>query len=416
MTASDILPRPVGGRERRIVLTGTFDVRNYGDLLFPLIAAQRLAPFGLQIVAASPTGHDTGWRDAMPPQPLPDLLAEEAPFDGVLIGGGNIIHSRPVTLPDYRTAGVADWAYPALWLGATLAASRRKVPVAWNAPGVPYAFSPVEQSAASAALAAASYVAVRDATSAGWLQPGKTHVVPDTALGLSSLWPRASLEPDFRALLARHAPAPGPYVAIHVKERSLDEPLGQLAIRLEEFCAATGRTPILIGIGQCHGDHEVATALARDLGGACIDLGLPVGLREIAAAIAFSDAYIGASLHGYVTAVSYGRSGVIVGKPHLPKMQGLLSQIGREADEAVNWSTALEQMRRRIGTVPPVLPTTAMAALDRHWEAVIEALTILPLPLAGQSRLMRLAEPDGQGVGLAGALWQGGLCAASPEA
>jgi hypothetical protein len=379
MTAADIVPRPVGGRERRIILTGTFDVRNYGDLLFPLIAAQRLAPFGLRIVAASPTGHDTGWRDAMPPRPLPDMLADATPFDGVLIGGGNIIHSRPVTLPDYVAAGVADWAYPALWLGASLAASCRKVPVAWNAPGIPYAFAPDEQYGASAALAAASYVAVRDANSAMWLEPCKAHVVPDTALGLSALWPRAALEPDFRAVLARHPPSPGPYVAVHVKERSLEEPLGQFAVRLKDFCATTGRTPILIGIGQCHGDHEVVAALARDLGGACIDLGQPVGLREIAAAIAFSDAYIGASLHGYVTAASYGRPGVIVGKPPLPKMQGLLSQIGREADEAVSWSAALDVMRGRIGAVPPVIPSAAMAALDRHWEAVIKVFTLQPV-------------------------------------
>lgn len=405
MTEREIMPRPALDRERRIVLTGTFDVRNFGDLLFPLIAAHRLAPFGMQIIAASPTGHDTGWRDAMPPQPLQDMLADTAQFDGVLIGGGNIIHSRPVTLPDYVAAGVADWAYPALWLGATLAASRRKVPVAWNAPGIPYAFTPDEQPGVAAALAAASYVAVRDATSADWLEPGKAHIVPDTALGLAAMWPRSALERDFRALLARQAPAPaGPYVAVHVKERSLDEPLSQLAVRLTDFRATTGRTPILIGIGQCHGDHEVTAALARELGGPCIDLGQPVGLREIAAAIAFSDAYIGASLHGYVTAASYGRTGVIVGRPQLPKMQGLLCQTGRDADEAANWLAALDLMRGRIDTVPPVVPSSAVAALERHWEAVIAALTVLKLPTAGQSRLIRLAGPDTLTIGLGGAL------------
>lgn len=387
MIEAEIATRPARDTELRIILTGTFDVRNYGDLLFPLIAAHRLRPFGLQIVAASPTGRDTGWRDAMPPLPLDAALFGPAVFDGVLIGGGNIIHARPVTLPDYVAAGVADRAYPDLWLGATLAASRRQVPVAWNAPGVPYEFAPTERLAVRAALEAASYRAVRDTSSASFLECGPIHVVPDTALGLAAMWPYPSLEPDFRALLARSASVPpGPYVAVHVKARSLDEPLHQLAARLRDFRATTGRTPVLIGIGQCHGDDIVAAALARELDGLCIDLSKPLGLREIAAAIAFSDAYVGASLHGYITAASYGRHGVIVGRPLLPKMQGFLSHIGRNMDEAATWAAALGLMTNRLGLAPPIVPPFAISALELHWQAVAKALMTRPPSNAGISR------------------------------
>lgn len=399
MTGADLAAHPVHDRERQIVLTGTFDVRNYGDLLFPLIAAHRLQPFGLQIVTASPTGRDTGWRDTMPPQLLDEALFGPAAVDGVLIGGGNIIHARPVTLPDYVAAGVADRAYPDLWIGATLAAARRQVPVVWNAPGVPYEFAMTERPAVTASLDAASYLAVRDTFSAGLLGPGPIHVAPDTALGLSAMWPRPSLEQDFRALLTRSAPVPpGPYVAVHVKLRSLDAPLDQLAVGLKDFRATTGRTPIMIGIGQCHGDDVIAATLARELEGQCIDLSQPLGLREIAAAIAFSDGYVGASLHGYITAVSYGRHGVIVGRPQLPKMQGFLSQIGREADEAGTWQTALDQLKNQIDLARPTVPPSATTALESHWQAVAKALKTRPLPAAIQNKMARLVRADGRGV------------------
>lgn len=356
------------GKARTIVLTGTFDVRNYGDLLFPLIAEARLRPFGLRVVPASPTGRDTGWLDALPPRALHEAL--EGPCDGLLIGGGNIIHDRPVTLPDYVAAGVAEGAYPALWLGASLTMARRGLPVAWNAPGVPYDLDTGARAAAAPAIRAAAYLALRDQASVDFLGAGQ--VVPDTALGLSALWPRAGLMPEFRALTAG---GPGPFVAIHVKERSLDEPLDQLAARLGAFRARTGRLPILIGIGACHGDDLVTAELAARMAGQCIDLARPPGLRAIAAAIAFADGYVGASLHGYVTAASYGVRGLIVGKPKLPKMQGFLAQIAREADEAAAWPEALDRMAARFDQPPPRVPPAALDALEAHWQAVVQALT-----------------------------------------
>ena len=212
-------------RGLEVVLTGTFDVRNYGDLVFPLIAAHRLGPYGIGVRPASPTGCATGWRDAMTPAPLVDALFGPAPYDGVLIGGGNIVHARKVNLPDYVKAGAEQWAYGALWQEATLAACQRKVPVVWNAPGVPQAFDPAEQPTLEAVLAAASYVAVRDDASAQFVLPFRANVVPDTVLGLADLWPKSTLEADFRELLARKgARGDRPFVAIHVKERSMDGP------------------------------------------------------------------------------------------------------------------------------------------------------------------------------------------------
>lgn len=353
------------------MLTGTFDVHNYGDLLFPLIAAERLAEWGVTVRAASPTGQGVSWRDTVRPEPLLSALFGPRPYDGVLIGGGNIIHARPVTLPDY--AGCADWAYGALWLGASLAATQRKVPVLWNAAGVPHAFEPREAGFVAAAVGASAYVAVRDAASAAFLGAAGVQVVPDTALGLARLWNKVGLAVEFRQMLERTgADGAARFLAVHVKERSVAGPVEGLAPLLDAFCTKAGLVPVLIGIGACHGDDVATDRLAAAMTGPRVNLSRPLGLREIAAAIAYSQGYVGASMHGYVTAAAYGVAGVIVGKPKLVKMAGLLAHLGRPQDEAADWAGALALAETFKGQP---LPAPVGQALDAHWRAVGEGFT-----------------------------------------
>ena len=102
----------------------------------PLIAKRRLAE--ADVVAVSPTAGSTCFADAQTPLAMRDLLAEPCSADAILIGGGYIVHDQPAFfLEEYRKAGVSEWAYPSLWLGATLIGSLRDIPVLWNAPGSP---------------------------------------------------------------------------------------------------------------------------------------------------------------------------------------------------------------------------------------------------------------------------------------
>lgn len=83
----------------------------------------------------SPTAERVRWPDAAPCVGIADLLSERLRPKGILIGGGNIVHAGPANLVDYEGDG-PGFAYAALWLGATVAATLRNVPVIWNAPGV----------------------------------------------------------------------------------------------------------------------------------------------------------------------------------------------------------------------------------------------------------------------------------------
>ncbi|MGR3322905.1 MAG: polysaccharide pyruvyl transferase family protein [Pseudooceanicola sp.] len=379
------------GEGRRIVLTGTFDVRNYGDLLFPLIAAHNLSPWGGTVRAVSPTARQPGWDDAAPVEAFGDVLLGTDPIDGVMIGGGNIIHADPVTLPDYVEAGVAQRAYAELWVGATLAAAARGVPVAWNAPGVPGPLASATTPLKDAVLTAADYLSIRDDESLGNLAAAgdlDAKVVPDTALQLAEIWPKAGLAPTYLDVLARNGADPeAAFLAVHVKERSLRRN-ENLAISLEAFCRAQNLTPILIGIGACHGDDAVCARIARQLSIPSVDLSRPAGLREIAACIAHASAYVGASMHGYVTATAYGTPGVIVGRPRLPKMAGLLRHLGRKSDEATDWDEGFGKVRIRLRSGPTEMPAHILEDLHAHWDRVRTALASRSEASRSQRRLL----------------------------
>lgn len=369
-----------------IGICGTFDVLNFGDLLFPQIAAHHLGPAGFRVVAFSPTATDTGWRDTIPPLAMGDLPGRVSQLAALLIGGGNIIHDRGGNLPAYEAAGVQASAYASLWLGASLAGALASVPVAWNAPGVPVAMEAGSLPVVGAALAAAAHVAVRDDESAAFLGAENRRligVVPDTALDVARLWPRDGLRDVFAGMLAARGADPGRrHLAIHLKTRALSGSTEELGARLRAFCAGQDLVPLLIAIGPCHGDDEAAQRLAQAIGPEAVDLSRPAGLREIAAAIAWSAAYVGASMHGYVTAAAHGVPGVIVGKPRLPKMAGLLRHLGRPEDEAPDWPSALERLAGRLsqpdgGRRP--LPQAITASLDAHWARVI-AIAAEPRP------------------------------------
>lgn len=358
-------------RPRRLAIFGTFDVENYGDLLFPLIAGRRLGPLGVEVVAVSPTAHATRYRDAVLPLSYPEFVREIESFDGVLIGGGNIVHTKDFGLPDY-----AATAYAALWIGATAQAVRQGLPVLWNGPGV------LQQSADRRApewlqrtVDAADRFVVRDSDSAARLElwsGRRPSVIPDTALDLARLWPLALMKDRFRHLRARLGiPDEGMVVALHVKARSLDGvDIPTFAQALAGALHSTGAVAVLVALGRCHGDHAVAEEIHRLLPDCTRSIADTDHLIDMAAVIAGSDAYLGSSLHGHITAAAYGVASRLVAVPMLHKFMGQARQMNRAQDVVGNWAAALDALPGLLTLDPPPLPDTIATQLDAHWQDV----------------------------------------------
>jgi polysaccharide pyruvyl transferase WcaK-like protein len=392
-----------------VAIVGTFDVRNYGDLLFPLIADWRLDTHGFKVQAYSPAGIATNWADTAPCCSMGELLNRKEDVSGFLIGGGNILHTAAARLREYR-GNMDKWAYPSLWEGTTLLAAIADRPVVWNAPGVARPIDNVTlRRAVHPVMRASEYVNVRDANSFHWLkipQGAKVEVVPDTAADLGRMWPKPTLADHFAAMLHRKGFATDNhdrFMAVHVKRRSLtgtDEE--SLARRIDALAAQSGMTPILVAIGLCHGDDAVAENVGSRLTTPSIVLSDPLGLKEIAAAIAFSDRYIGCSLHGYITACAYDVPGRLVAIPELPKHAGFLAHVSRPEDLSKDWEEALSVAGARAEA--PAIRESLFSALDQHWDRVATSL-LNPVDDARMQRNILLRRFVANGLAREGWSW-----------
>ena len=402
---------------RRILICGMFDMRNFGDLMFPLIARHELGARGLEVAALSPTGAGTGLAEAMPTRPISALFDPDTAVDGVVIGGGYIVHThRMDMLREYRGGEVGAAAAPSVWLGATLGAALRDVPVAWNAPGAPHPIRPGARALAARAFAAADYMSLRDAGSArmiglspdGGERAVDLHVVPDPVLGIDRLWPAATLRPDYERLCARLGVPADRVLAIHVRGRSLaGQPIPEFAGELAETCRALDLVPVMIGLGSAHSDDRIARELAaaldaRGCPGAALDR--PEGLRDIAALLAHARAYAGSSLHGYITAAAYGVPGRLVARPAYRKFDGLVGHLDRPGDKVADWAGALAGLPAALADGRTALPVGIGAALDRHWDQMADSLSAGPAP--GRARRLDFAtRAMAEGLAQAGPDW-----------
>ncbi|MBP0445064.1 polysaccharide pyruvyl transferase family protein [Roseomonas sp. SSH11] len=384
------------------LIFGTFDVQNYGDLLFPIIAAHRLAAHGIEVVPVSPTDSLTGLAGAPEPRRLRDAsrvidgLSERRAVAGLLIGGGNIIHNGPANLADYRQEGMFDWAYAGLWLGATLLAAIHNLPVAWNAPGVPRPLAAPLRGHVMLrqALQAADHVSVRDDASVDNLHVSPhvmPQVVPDTAAEIARVWPRAALAPAFASLLERKAvQAGGPFLTVHVKARSMERPHAEMAEQIEGFAAAHGMTPILLALGLCHGDEVDARRIGRFMRRPHIVLDDPLSLQEIAGSIAHAALHLGSSLHGYITAAAYDVPSALVARPTLAKFAGFLAHTGRTGDLAESWDDAFA---RAAELAKPSsgrrIPDHVFHMLDLHWARILATLNAPRQGADARARFLR---------------------------
>lgn len=361
-----------------LVHSGTFDVANYGDLLFPLLLRKRLCTRPL--VHVSPAGGPPVWSDCVSSISFEELLGK--PVAGLVIGGGNIIHAMPSKLPDYEDAGVDLSGYGDLWVCSALSVDA-SIPVIWNAPGVAGRFETASIDIVRRALRRVNYLSVRDNASRECLleiDPElEVAVVPDSAWALPQLWEKAELDASFVALMNRLGnSALEPIVTIHVNARYMKGiKIESVAENIDRICEALGARPLFIAIGPCHGDDVTAVEVARLCRSRPLILDKPESLIEIAAAISHSEFYMGSSMHGYITAASFGVPAVAVARGKF-KFDGVVQLTGAPETLISSWEEAPEIFaeidRKALSEKFKIVGANARDRLDRHWSRIIALL------------------------------------------
>ncbi|HYK03791.1 MAG TPA: polysaccharide pyruvyl transferase family protein [Thermoanaerobaculia bacterium] len=340
-------------RERpwQIGIVGTFDLDNYGDLLFPLIAEaelrRRLGDVKL---------HRFSYRARVWPYevtPVADLPKIAPSLDGLLIGGGFLIRFDKDVAPGYFPPS-PDVHHPTgYWLAPALVALQNGVPVIWNAPGTHLAAVPAwARPLLELALAHSRYIAVRDEPSretlSAFVDAERISVVPDTGFGVARLLGRErSVELEE---LRRVAGITKPYVIVQAAESML--PVAGLLRALPDHQVVVlpiglvlDEDPRMFGAGFVHVPFWPNPLLLAEL------------IRE-------AEGVVGHSYHLAITAL-------VTGVPVFTWMDLSLGKFTalRQFETIHPLPTSREAFVAKLGRKTPV-----QLDVDSHWDRVAEAI------------------------------------------
>lgn len=298
----------------KIAHFGTFDVDNYGDLLFPHLAEYRLSQYEWNHI--SPTNNKTIFKDSKPIVSF--NYAKKKKYDAVVIGGGNILH----LLDNRRTVynNKEGFAYANLWVGSAKIAMKQRIPYIFNAPGISKKFSHLlHKRIALFTFNNSNYVALRERFSAEMakrMSIGKSNldieiqIVPDTAFDIANMWP---LETENSS----------EYISVNVNQR-YHKPIQETAENLDKISKKLHLPIKFVVIGDCHEDLEFTHKISKKMK-AKHQVVESNSLKNVAHVIGHSNYFFGSSMHGFITALSYGvPSFLILNKKPLHKFIGLL--------------------------------------------------------------------------------------------
>lgn len=366
---------------RKIVgIAGTFDVQNYGDLLFPQIAAaalRRRDP-GIEVVPFSVTAKsELSWPFQV--RSMKEFAASVATLSAMLIGGGQIVRfdrRYPGAMPANAGLPFAYWLTPAV-----LAALAGK-PVLWNAVGAStgWSRSAWHDELVRRVFSASYFIGVRDVISRDGLAriapEADIRLLPDTAFSLSRLWPLEEESPAFRQWKASRDVV-GSYVVVQASAG-----VAKHKEEIQSFSELIGKTSVVIlPVCWCHGDRAEKFPAMKGAVRLEREWPAPPLMTEI---IGRSEFIVASSLHACITALSYGVPLVRVpssmgGKYELLDEFEGIACLGKDTQDDL---LRLVHRGRRIE--PKVMQAADL--LDRYWDEVAE---IVLCPAHAQGELSR---------------------------
>jgi hypothetical protein len=349
---------------------GTFDVENYGDLLYPLVFQRLLKDFNPQsnLRRVSFLGGHAPQNAGYDTQPARTLFESTSNPRHIVVGGGDLLRTDwQVVAAHYQQSNNLDnfnKIHRALGTPGTLQyVLRKNLPhtdasnyfarrfrqhkmnypgagpfmingngnrVHYLSCGVPRHFKANEVDAVRQSLDEAEFIYLRDRCSAEKLRragvKNELHVAPDLILLLSDQFKHADevrkgrelvsklgVNPERRFICFQSQPYPGFNAA-------------EIAMQLIKFGERTDLEIVLLPLGRCHGDYVFLKRIA-DMSGRKLTLADHYSIFDCLSVIAASDLFVGTSLHGNMTAFSFGIP-ILYGPLPVDKAEGFLDVVG----------------------------------------------------------------------------------------
>ncbi len=300
-----------------IAICGTFNVENYGDLMFPEVFKMAMQKRGLQfeMYMFSPGRSE---KKALDPNSYVysvdeiDEIHKKVHFDAVIIGGGAIIHYNKISVKFQNDNFFSDYKIYDSWYTPIEFAIRNNVKILFNLPQVPYLFFVDHKELAKAAFNSAEYISFRDNLSKEYTQElydkkdcPNIFVYPDSVCCLPALINYEQLKSirdsvdDFSKKYA---------VVQFNQQRPVDEE-PQFIEAIKQL-QNNNLEVILLPLGYTHNDDNVLIDFNNKHNLNCKIITRKLNIFEMAAILAGCEIYIGSSFHGAITAIAYGKKAI----------------------------------------------------------------------------------------------------------
>lgn len=364
-------------KKYRIAQIGSFDVENYGDLLFAYVFAHNIEKYVKvdEIVLFAPKRckmpFTNGEKDVYSVAELEDMH-RESPFDAIIVGGGDLVHCTKIrTYMPHISDEWVDYEALYMWMIPSIISWKYDIPLLWNAPGVPMTFMESETMMVRELCKCVDYMSVRDNISKHNLEKcwvdNEICVVPDTVFSVSEIIQKAELEQVFYKLnLSLEIKK---YVIFHANYTFLETEVEGCIKTLRKIKENYGMDILLLPIGYALGDDTFVKELTEKCPNEFITLWHKLNPKEMMAVIANSAGYIGASLHGCITAATYGVPIVMCNYNRYIKVNGFLELVCLE--KAVVYRTEdIYPVLKQQFVVSEESRRKAMEQIDAHFRTL----------------------------------------------
>ena len=313
---------------------GTYDIESLGDTSFPKMLAyglEKYIPCDIELFSmtecAKPYNHNSHVYSF-------EQFHERhsvKPFDAVIIGGGEFIHFSKM---DVIIDGVQK-SYPEghIWKKPLEMAIQHGIPAFLNCVGVPYDLTSSQQQELRDHIKTVLYASVRDEYSTKRLRAAgveDVHCVADNLWYMNQMYPKVQMDQMRHELELRTGrDFSTPYIIV---QYGTTRDSAALAEQLHRIKADTGFRICLMPINYCHEDRYGMELLAQHGVQEFETITDYFQPPELIAIIAGAKAFFGTSLHGNLTAASYGVPfvGIDMYPSFVSKMDGIFSMMGYE--------------------------------------------------------------------------------------
>jgi len=246
--------------------------------------------------------------------------------------------------------------------------------------GVPHNFLPAESEQVKRTLDRASFIYLRDEQSAEKLRRAgvsrQITVAPDIAVTLSDHFEHAEQAQRGRAILSGFGIDAGRPVLCFQSKPYTDFSVDEILRQLKRYQERTQSEIVLLPTGYCHGDHELLQRLGKQSGGTLKYAGVH-SVFDMISIIAASNLFIGTSLHGNITAFSYGIPHLFGPLP-VDKAEGFLKITGLPAELKLDSWSEISDKINMISKLPPAFfSQRARSAKAEAYRAVNNLLNAL---------------------------------------